>query len=167
MLQYLCRRERTVKDAKLLDELFRRAVAAIDAGDADALERLLAEHPRLVRDRLKSPGEWLRKQIGGALDSFFKHPYLLWLVTEDAVRTGRLSENVAGVASVIIQAAKRAGVANLQEQLDSTLHFTVCSPIGREDGRQLELLDVLIDAGASTDGAPVQALICYNAGAAR
>jgi peptide-methionine (S)-S-oxide reductase len=156
-----------VKDAKVLDELFRQAIAAIDAGDPATLERLLAEHPRLVRDRLKSPGEWLRRQIGGALDGFFKHPYLLWFVTEDAVRTGRLSENVAGVARVIIEAARRAGVADLQEQLDSTLHFTVCSPVGREDGRQLELLDVLIDAGASTDGAPVQAFICYNAGAAR
>jgi len=156
-----------VKDAVLLDGLFRQAVAAIDAGDVVALERLLAEHPRLVRDRLKSPGEWLRGQIGAALDGFFKHPYLLWFVTEDAVRTGQLSVNVAEVARVIIRAARRAGVTDLQEQLDSTFHFTVCSPIGREDGRQLELLDVLIDAGASTDGGPVQALICHNAGAAR
>src|SRR2546426_9937551 len=60
-----------VKDAVLLDGLFRQAVAAIDAGDVVALERLLAEHPRLVRDRLKSPGEWLRGQIGAPLDGFF------------------------------------------------------------------------------------------------
>jgi hypothetical protein len=156
-----------VNDAELLDGLFRQAVAAIDAGDAVLLERLLAEHPTLVRDRLESPGEWLRAQIGSALDGFFKHPYLLWFVTEDAVRTGQLAANVAEVARVIIQAARRAGVRDLQTQLDSTLHFTVCSPIGREDGRQLELLDVLIDAGASTDGAPVQALICYNDAAAQ
>jgi hypothetical protein len=156
-----------VNDAELLDGLFRQAVAAIDAGDTVTLERLLAEHPRLVRDRLTSPGEWVRGQIGAALDGFFRHPYLLWFVTEDAVRTGQLSVNVAEVARVIIRAASRAGVADLQQQLDSTLHFTVCSPIGREDGRQLELLDVLIDAGASTADAPVQALICYNFGAAR
>jgi len=156
-----------VNDAEHLDGLFRQAVAAIDAGDAVHLERLLAEHPRLVRDRLESPGEWLRAQIGPALDGFFRHPYLLWFVTEDAVRTGQLSASVAEVARVIIQAASRAGVTDLQQQLDSTLHFTVCSPIGREDGRQLELLDVLIDAGASTEGGPVQALICYNVGAAQ
>ena len=141
-------------DAEVLDGLFRQAVAAIDAGDPVLLERLLAEHPRLVRDRLESPGEWLRAQIGPALDGFFKHPYLLWFVTEDAVRTGQLSAKVADVARVIIQAARRAGATDLQQQLDSTLHFTVCSPIGRENGRQLELLDVLIDAGASIDGAP-------------
>ena len=109
----------------------------------------------------------MRGQIGVALDGFFRHPDLLWFVTEDAVRTGQLSVSVAEVARVIIRAARRAGVPDLQQQLDSTLHFTVCSPIGREDGRQLELLDVLIDAGASTAGAPVQALICYNVGAAR
>jgi hypothetical protein len=156
-----------VNDAELLDGLFRQAVAAIDAGDAGTLERLLAAHPRLVRDRLKSPGEWVRGQIGAALDGFFRHPHLLWFVTEDAVRTGQLSVNVAEVARVIIRAATRAGVTDLQQQLDSTLHFTVCSPIGREDGRQLDLLDVLIDAGASTAGGPVQALICCNLGAAR
>ncbi len=156
-----------MNDAVVLDELFRQAVAAIDAGDVVTLERLLAEHPTLVRDRLKSPGDWVRGQIGAALDGFFKHPYLLWFVTEDAVRTGQLSVNVADVARVIIRAARRAGVKDLQEQLDSTFHFTVCSPIGREDGRQLELLDVLIDAGASTDGGPAQALVCHNAAAAR
>jgi hypothetical protein len=83
----------TVNDAELLDGLFRQAVAAIDAGDAVTLERLLAAHPRLVRDRLEAPGEWLRGQIGAALDRFFRHPYLLWFVTEDAVRTGQLSVN--------------------------------------------------------------------------
>lgn len=161
------RKKSHVTDAELLDGLFRQAVAAIDAGDAVLLEHLLVNHPRLVRDRLESPGDWLREQIGPALDGFFKDPYLLWFVTEDAVRTGQLFVNVAEVARVIIQAARRAGVTDLQQQLDSTLHFTVCSPIGREDGRQLELLDVLIDAGASMDGGPVQALICYNLGAAQ
>jgi ankyrin repeat protein len=150
-----------------LDVLFREAVMAIDAGDVAALERLLQRHPELVRERLTEPGHWVQSEIGPALDGFFKNPYLLWFVTEDAVRTGQLSANVGAVARTIIAAAKRAGVADLQRQLDSTFHFAVCSPIGREDGRQLELLDVLIDAGASTDGGPVQAFICHNEAAAR
>jgi peptide-methionine (S)-S-oxide reductase len=82
------------------------------------------------------------------------------------VRTGRLPANVAAIARVIIQAARRSGVDDLRSQIDSTLHFAVCSRIGRDDGRQLELLDVLIDEGASIDGAPVQALICSNTAAA-
>jgi peptide-methionine (S)-S-oxide reductase len=151
-----------MKDAEFLDSLFREAVAAIDAGDIVTLEGLLTRHPRLARDRLKSPGAWLRNQIGAALDGFFRQPYLLWFVTEDAVRTGKLRANVASLARAIIHAARRNAAKNLQEQLDSTLHFAVCSPVGRENGLQLELLDVLIDAGASTEGAPVQALICYN-----
>jgi Ankyrin repeats (3 copies) len=155
-----------VTDADSLDALFRQAVAAIDAGDVATLERLTTHHPRLVRERLDAPGEWLRSQIGPALDGFFTRPYLLWFVTEDAVRTGRLSGQVAAVARVIIQAARREGTDNLQDQLDSTLHFAVCSPIGRDDGRQLALVDVLVDEGASTDGLPAQALICYNDAAA-
>jgi len=150
-----------------LDVLFHEAVTAIDVADIDSLERLLRQHPELVRERLTEPGEWVRSQIGQALEGFFKDPYLLWFVTEDAVRTGQLSTNVGEVARTIIKAAKRAGVSDLQHQLDSTFHFAVCSPIGRDDGRQLELLDVLIDAGASTEGGPVQAFICHNEAAAR
>ena len=150
-----------------LDSLFREAVMAIDTGDVLALDRLLQQHPELVRERLTEPGDWVRSQIGPALDGFFKDPYLLWFVTEDAVRTGQLSANVGAVAQTIIAAARRTGDADLQRQLDSTLHFAVCSPIGRDDGRQIELLNVLIDAGASTEGGPVQAFICYNEAAAR
>ena len=150
-----------------LDALFRDAVTAIDAGDIATLEKLLQQHPELVRERLTAPGDWLRSQIGPALDGFFKNPYLLWFVTEDAVRTGQLSANVGAVARIIIDAARRTGVADLQDQLDSTFHFAVCSPIGRDNGRQLELLDVLIDEGASMDGGPVQAFICHNEAAAR
>ena len=150
-----------------LDALFHRAIAAIDTGDVSTLERLLEAHPELVRERLTAPGEWLRSQIGRALDGFFKDPYLLWFVTEDAVRTGQLPANVGAVAGIIIRAAKRAGVPDLQHQLDSTFHFAVCSPIGRDNGRQLELLDVLIDEGASMEGGPVQAFICRNEAAAR
>jgi hypothetical protein len=60
-----------------LDTLFRQAVAAIDAGDVTALERLLAEHPNLLRERLDKPGDWLHKKVGGALDGFFQRPYLI------------------------------------------------------------------------------------------
>ena len=155
-----------LRDADL-DSLFREAIAAIDAGHVTALNRLLDEHPELVRERLTAPGEWLRSQIGRALDGFFKDPYLLWFVTEDAVRTGQLSANVGAVARIIIRTAKRVAVPDLQHQLDSTFHFAVCSPIGRDNGRQLELLDVLIDEGASMEGGPVQAFICHNEAAAR
>ena len=156
-----------------LDALFRTAVSALDAGDEAELARLLAAHPRLVSDRLDAAGAWLREVVGDALDRFFSAPYLLWFLAEDPVRNPELPENVAQLARTIIHAAKREGVASLKEQLDYALHLAVCSPIGRDSGRQLELIDVLIDAGASMErrtrpagSVAVQALICGNIGAA-
>jgi peptide-methionine (S)-S-oxide reductase len=140
-----------VNDAQQLDELFRAAVAAIDAGDVDSLERLLAQHPRLVRERLRQPGAWLRAQIGQALDGFFKHPYLLWFVSEDAVRNGTLPANITEVTRAIIRAAVREHVDSLQEQLDYTLQLVSWSGVAAECGVQLELIDVLVDAGASPE----------------
>jgi len=139
------RRAVVVDDPEVLDSLFHEAVTAIDAGDVVTLERLLAAHPRLVRDRLGSPGTWLRDQVGGALDGFFQQPYLLWFVAEDPVRQGRLPRNIAEVTRAILQAAEREGVDSLPEQLRYTLHLAVCSPVGREDGLQRELIDALFE----------------------
>jgi peptide-methionine (S)-S-oxide reductase len=152
--------------AAILDSLFREALSALDAGDVTRLERLLAEHPRLVRDRLGSPGAWLRDKIGGALDGFFRQPYLLWFVAEDPVRNDKLPRNVAQVASTIIQAAQREGVASLQEQLDYALRLVAWSWVARQAGVQIELIDVLIDAGASPEGVPDDALVNSNFSAA-
>jgi Protein of unknown function (DUF3303) len=94
----------------LLDSLFRDAVAAIDAGDVPTLERLLAEHPELLSDRLGAPGAWLRDKVGDALDGFFERPYLLWFVAEDPVRNRKLPANIAQVAQAMIRAAERTRV---------------------------------------------------------
>lgn len=149
-------------DPEILDSLFREAVSAIDVGDVITLERLLTEHPRLVRDRLDSPGAWLRDKVGDALDGFFKQPYLLWFVAEDPVRNDKLPGNIAQVTRVIIQAAECAGVRNLQEQLDYALRLVSLSWVARKCDVQIELIDVLIDAGASPDGAPDNALVNGN-----
>jgi len=138
-----------------LDALFCQAVSAIDTGDVPALERLLAAHPRLVRDRLDSPGPWLRDKVGDALDGFFRQPYLLWFVAEDPVRNGKLPGNIAHVARTIIQAAERGHVTSLQEQIDYALRLVCWSWIARESGVQIQLIDVLVDASASPDGQTV------------
>lgn len=150
----------------MLDELFRSAVGAIDAGDVTELERLVTEHPMLVRDRLDAPGAWLRDKVGGALDGFFQKPYLLWFVAEDPVRHGTLPANIADVTRAIIRAAKREGVENLQEQLDYALRLVSWSWIARDCNVQIDLLDVLIDAGASPEGNPDNALVNDNFAAA-
>ena len=142
-----------------IDGLFQQAVSAIDAGDVTVLEQLLAAHPELVRERLDAPGAWLREKVGGALDRFFQRPYLLWFVAEDPVRDGKLPRNIAQIASTIIRAAKRAMVDSLQEQLDYALRLVCWSWIARQCGVQIELIDVLIDAGASVDGGHTDAAI--------
>lgn len=148
-----------VANSVTLDATFREAVSAVDAGDVATLERLVAENPALVRERLASPGTWLRAKVGGALDGFFKRPYLLWFVAEDPVRNGKLPENIAAVARAIIAAVRRQGASTLQEQLDYALTLVSWSWIAAQCDVQIELIDVLVDAGAVTDGNPDNALV--------
>jgi peptide-methionine (S)-S-oxide reductase len=151
---------------KTIDELFGYAVTAIDAGNVGELERIITEHSRLVHDRLESPGAWLRDKVGDALHGFFQKPYLLWFVAEDPVRNGKLPANIAEVTRVIILSAEREGVRSLREQLDYALRLVAWSWIARDCNVQIELLDVLIDAGASPDGGPDDALVNGNFAAA-
>ena len=147
-----------------IDQLFQPAVAFIGAGDVLALERLLTEHPELAWDRLVAPGPWLRDKIGGALDGFFKDPYLLWFVAEDVPVLGCLPKNIAEVTRAIIRCAQ--GAPGLQEQLDSTLRLVCWSGVAEQCGVQLDLIDTLLDEGASPDGGPNNALVnCHVAAA--
>jgi hypothetical protein len=149
-----------------LDTGFRDAVRAIDAGDVAMLQRLIAAQPALVRERLASPGAWLHDTVGGALDGFFQRPYLLWFVAEDPVRNGTLPENIASVARTIVDAARREGAPSLQEQLDYALTLVSWSWIAARRGVQIELIDVLIDAGAVATGNPNNALVNGHVAAA-
>ena len=153
-------------ESQSLDVLFSVAVSAIDAGDVAELDRLIAAHPTLVRDRLDAPGPWLRDKVGNALDNFFQRPYLLWFVAEDPVRNGVLPPDIALVTQTIINAARRAAAEHLQEQLDYALQLVSWSWIARQCGLQIALIDVLIDAGASADGNPDNALVNSNFAAA-
>jgi peptide-methionine (S)-S-oxide reductase len=110
-----------------IDRLFQQAVVLIGAGDVPAPDRLLTEHPELARERLAAPGPWLRDKIGGALDGFFKDPYLLWFVAEDVPVHGRLPENITAVARTILRSAQ--GMLGFQELLDSTLRLVCWSGV--------------------------------------
>ncbi len=145
--------------ADLESDAFYQAVTAIDAGDVDRLQLLLAAHPRLVSDRLDGSPEWLRRQLGDAADDFFSRPYLLWFVAEDPVRNGRLPPNVVEIIGVIVAAACKTDVATLQDQLDSTLRLVCWSGVAADAGLQLEMIDALVDAGASPAKDPNNALV--------
>jgi peptide-methionine (S)-S-oxide reductase len=148
-----------------IDQLFQQAVALIGAGDVPTLDGLLTAHPELARQRLVAPGPWLRDKIGGAVDGFFKDPYLLWFVAEDVPVLGSLPKNVAQVARAILRAAR--GAPGLQEQLDSALRLVCWSGVAHRCGVQLELLDTLLAAGASPHGGPNNALVNGHVAAAQ
>ena len=153
-------------DSESLDAYFREAVAALDAGNIGKLEQLIGATPALVCERLAVPGAWLRDKVGASLNGFFQRPYLLWFVAEDPVRNGTLPGNVATVARTIIDAARREKAQHLQEQLDYALTLVSWSWIARQHGVQLELIDVLVDAGAAFDGNQNNALVNGNFAAA-
>jgi peptide-methionine (S)-S-oxide reductase len=142
-------------------------VSAIDAGDEKALRELLDAHPELSTERLYSPGQWLTHVIGEPLKGFFKDPYLLWFVSEDAVRNGKLPKNIAAIASIILQKARSQNAANLQEQLDYALKLVAWSVVARNYGVQTELLDLLINAGADIKNVNDDALVNGNFEAAK
>jgi peptide-methionine (S)-S-oxide reductase len=139
------------------DQVFQQAVVLIGKGDVPALDRLLTDHPDLAWKRLTAPGLWLREKVGDALDGFFKDPYLLWFVAEDVPVFGRLPKNIAEVTRTILRSAQ--GAPELQEQLDSTLRLVCWSGVAERCGVQIELIDALLDAGASPVGGPDNALV--------
>lgn len=77
-----------------------------------------------------------------------------------------MPSNIVDVTQAIIDCAKRAGVGSFQEQLDYALRLVALSWVARDCHLQIALLDVLIDAGASPDGAPHDALVNGNIAAA-
>ena len=131
---------------RIRDPLFRDAVAAGDRGDVSAVERLLAAHPRLVRERVD----------GG--EGYFRDPYLLWFVAENPARNGTLPASIARVTRAIVRAAARQAADSLREQLDYALALVGSGRVARECGVQRDLIDVLLDAGAEPAGALVAAL---------
>jgi peptide-methionine (S)-S-oxide reductase len=130
-------------------DVFREAVAAIDAGDLATLRRILAACPNVAAERLDGPAPWLRAEIGNALDGFFARPYLLWFVAEDPARRGRLPDNIVPIAAAIIEAARISGPETLQEQLDYALRLVAWSGVAAARDVQIPLIDLLVDAGAS------------------
>jgi len=130
-----------MQNSDITDTLFREAVEIIDAGNLSSLERLLNEHPSLVSKRLDLPK-------GG----YFKDPYLLWFVADNPIRHEKLPANICDLTRLIIQHARINAAESFQEQIDYTLGLVVTGRIPRECGVQIEMIDLLIDAGAAPGG---------------
>ena len=131
-----------MKNSEIKDILFLEAVEAIDAGDVTKLEKLLSEHPRLVTEPLDR-----------ASGDYFENPYLLWFVADNPIRVEKLPVNIAEVTRVLIHYLKKYESTNIQHQLNYAVGLVSTGRIPRESGAQLDLLDVLIEAGGNSGGA--------------
>jgi hypothetical protein len=135
---------RLPRHERIEDDAFRAAVDMVDAGDVAGLRAHLAAHPRLVRQRVTFEGE-----------NYFTHPTLLEFVAENPTRRGSLPQNIAQVATMILDAGAKAD----RSSMDATLALVSSSRVARECAVQLPLIDVLCDYGADPNPAMLPALL--------
>lgn len=127
-----------MKNSDITNPLFRSAVEALDAGNLAALSRLLEENPGLVAERLDYPSE-----------GYFREPFLLWFVADNPIRHGKLPRNTPDLARRLVEKVKAEAPETARFQLDYALGLVVTGHTPRDSGVQLELMDILIDAGAA------------------
>lgn len=126
---------------RITDPIFRRAVEMIDDGDMPALVRWLDQHQDLQTRHASFEG-----------GNYFRQPSLLAFVAENPVRNDALPPNIVDVARVLLD----RGVA--KADLNETLTLVASGRVTREAGVQIDLIDVLIRAGADARDALKAAL---------
>ncbi len=126
-----------MNNSDIKDTIFREAVEAIDTGNIALLEQLINGHPRLITEKLNHPKE-----------GYFNNPYLLWFIADNPIRHDKLPENIVAVTKLLINAVKKTSPETYQHQIEYTLGLVTTGRIPHESGKQIELIDLLIDAGA-------------------
>lgn len=144
-----------METSAIKDPIFREAVEMIDAGNIAKLQSLLADYPQLIYTRLDSPTE-----------GYFKQPYLIWFVADNPIRNKKLPVNIVDITRLLIETANKETLDDYQHYIDYTLGLVSTGSVPRDCGVQIELIDLLIDAGASPGGG-VGALAHGNIDAAR
>jgi len=131
-----------MKTSDIRDDRFLQAVNAIDSGDIAGLKELISFDPNLIRKRLETPEE----------EAYFKNPYLLWFIADNPIRNFKLAENIVETTQLLADAVKQYAPQTAQLQLDYALGLVATGRIPRESGKQIAMMDVLIDAGAQPGG---------------
>jgi hypothetical protein len=144
-----------MKNSGITNTPFQHAIEAIDSGNIKVLERLIIEHPSLVKERLQTTQE-----------GYFKNPYLIWFVADNPIRNAKLPPNIVAVIRLLVDTVKREAPDTYQHQIDYTLGLVATGRIPREFGVQIAMMDLLIDAGA-TPGSGIGALAHGNIEAAQ
>ncbi len=128
-----------MQTSDITDPVFLEAVLSIDSGDKVGLEKMLTANPRLVQERLSTPGE----------QGYFNDPYLLWFVAGNPVRHEKLPASIVEIAELLIGYIKRDAPDSFQLQVDHTLELVATGRIPKECGVQIPLIDLLISCGAA------------------
>ena len=123
-------------EQRIEDELFRRAVDLLDAGDLSGLRAHLKRHPHLANQRIVFEG-----------GNYFQNPTLLEFVAENPVRHGTLPANIVEIARVILDAGTSQSARN------EALMLVATGSVPRECGVQQALIGVLCDYGANPNSA--------------
>lgn len=121
---------------RIEDQIFRRAVDLLDAGNAAGLRAHLKKYPDLAQRRAVFEG-----------GNYFQNPTLLEFIAENPVRHGTLPPNIVEVARVILDAGAS------QSARHEALGLVSTGRVPRECGVQLALIDLLCDAGADPHAA--------------
>ncbi len=127
-----------MKNSEIKDVLFLEAVEAIDAGDEFRLKGLLINHPHLVTNRLDHPEE-----------GYFRNPYLIYFIADNPVRNEKLPVNIVDITRLLIRFVRQYAPDSFTDQINYTLGLVVTGRVPRESGRQIELMDLLINEGAT------------------
>jgi ankyrin repeat protein len=123
----------TAEGPRIEDPDFRAAVAAIHAGDGDALARLLDARPELLHMRAIEPDIGTR--------GYFSDPKLFWFVANNPTLIPRPPANIVEIARLMID----RGVG--QADLDYTLELVMTDAAMPRD-LQIDLVSTLVEAGA-------------------
>lgn len=132
------------------DQVFRRGVDLIDAGDVEGLRIHLADHPKLTRQHVEFEG-----------GNYFRNPTLLEFVAENPIRLGKLPANIVEIVNLIVD----AGVDS--SALDETLMLVATGRVPRECGVQAAMIEVLCHRGADPDRAAESAAVLFEIDAAK
>ena len=134
------------------DPSFRAAVAAIQRGDAGELAGLLGAEPRLLRERILEPDCYR----AAARPQYFRDPKLFWFVANNPTLVATMPPGMVDAARVMIA----RGVD--QADLDYALGLIMTSSPAREQGLQIPLLQLLMQAGATASAQAVLSTLAHR-----
>jgi len=127
--------------------VFETAVEAVINGDRPALERLLREHPDLVKARSTRVTWWAPPQMHRAT--------LLHYVAANGVEgyRQRTPKNAVEIATLLLRAgADVDALADMYEGKHTTMSMLVSSAHPAKANLQIPLAETLLDFGAALDG---------------